>query len=235
MTDVLFLILARAGSKGLPSKNILKLNKHPLLAYPIMQAEKSKLSHLTVLSTDSKAYAKIGIKYGAKAPFLRPKHLASDTAKSTDACLHALNWLEEHQGLKFKYLCLLEPTSPFTKIEWVEEAIKILDKKKNSSLVACRITSPHTYFIQDQSDSLKQLATKIKNLQNLNRQEFKKQITPSGNFYISKVDQFKKNKSFYNTDTLSYIVEDPYNLEIDRPIDFKWAEFLIQKKIIKTR
>jgi CMP-N-acetylneuraminic acid synthetase len=232
MKDVLFLILARSGSKGVPDKNIYSLGDLPLIAFRILTAKKTKLSYDLVVSTDSNEYATIASKYGARAPFLRPANLASDSAKSSDACMHAIEWLEENEGAQWKYLCLLEPTSPFTKIDWIEEAIQKIDLHKVSSIVACRHVSPHPAFIQDEDEFLTKISTEIMNQNNLNRQNFNKQITPSGNFYISTIDNFKKTKSFYNIDTMSFIVPEPFSLEIDSPMDLEWAKFLMEKKFI---
>lgn len=232
MKDVLFLVLARSGSKGVPGKNIYPLDNTPLLAYRILTAKKSKLTHDLIVSTDSAEYAKIANNYGARTPFLRPAELASDNATSSDACLHAIEWLEKKENAKWKYLCLLEPTGPFTKIEWIEEAIKIMADKNASSIVACRHTSPHPAFIQDEDELLDKVSMSVINMQNSNRQNFKKQITPSGNFYISTISNFKKFKRFYNADTLSYMVPEPFCLEIDSQMDLEWAKYLIEKKII---
>lgn len=232
MKDVLYLVLARSGSKGVPGKNIYSLGGLPLIAYRILTAVKSKLSHDVIVSTDSPEYAKIANEYGARAPFLRPPELAADSAKSADACMHAIDWLEKNEGAMWKYICLLEPTSPFTKIEWIEEAIQKMAAQNTSSIVACRYTSPHPAFIQDEDDFLAKVSTTVMNMENANRQNFKKQITPSGNFYITTIENFKKTKRFYNNDTMSFIVPEPFCLEIDTPMDLEWAKYLVEKKII---
>lgn len=232
MKDVLYLILARSGSKGVPGKNIYRLGDLPLIAYRILSAKKSKLTHDLIVSTDSEEYAKIANEYGARTPFLRPTNLAADSAKSSDACMHAIEWLEQNENVNYKYICLLEPTSPFTKIEWIEEAIEQIKSHKASSIVACRHVSPHPVFIQDEDEYLTKVSTTVMTQSNLNRQNFKKQITPSGNFYISTIENFKVTKSFYNNDTMSFIVPEPFSLEIDTPMDLEWAKFLLEKKFI---
>ena len=232
MKDVLFLILARSGSKGVPGKNVYPLDGLPLIAYRILTARQSKLSHDLIVSTDSPEYAKIANEFGARTPFLRPAELATDQAKSSDACMHAIDWLEKNENLKWKYLCLLEPTGPFTKIEWIEEAIEKIAIENASTIVACRHASPHPVFIQDEDPYLTKFFHSISSLNNLNRQNLKKQITPSGNFYISTLENFKKTKNFYNEDTMSFLVPEPFSLEIDSLMDLEWAKFLMDKKII---
>ncbi len=232
MKDVLYLILARSGSKGVPGKNIHILGDLPLIAYRILTAKQSKLTYDLIVSTDSIEYAKIANNFGARTPFLRPPELAADNARSSDACMHAINWLDKNEGGQWKYLCLMEPTGPFTKIEWIEDAITKLEKSNATSIVACRHTSPHPIFIQDEDKNLAIVSKSIINMENSNRQSFKKQITPSGNFYITTIENFKKFGRFYNEDTLSYIIPEPFCLEIDSQMDLEWAKYLIEKKII---
>ena len=69
----------------------------------------------------------------------------------------------------------------------------------------------------------------------LGRQEFEKEITPSAGFYIAKWDAFKKHKTFYTEKTMSYFVPVENELEIDEPIDWLWAEFLLEKKIVTNK
>lgn len=231
MKDVLYLVLARSGSKGVPGKNIHPLDGLPLIAYRILTAKNSKLSYDLIVSTDSPEYARIANDFGARTPFMRPPSLAADTAKSTDACMHAIQWLEENEGANWKYLCVLEPTGPFTKIEWIEAAINKMAAKNASSIVACRHISPHPIFIQDEDEYLTKVSESIIHME-INRQNFKKQITPSGNFYITTIENFKKTQRIYNHDTMSFIVPEPYCLEIDSPMDLEWAKYLMEKKII---
>jgi len=229
--DVLFLILARSGSKGVPGKNIRPLGGRPLLAYRILSAKKSKHHADIVISTDSAEYAEIAKKFGAEAPFLRPENLSHDQAKSIDAVLHAVHFLAE-RGTTYRYICLLEPTGPFTKTEWVDQAIDKLMTTGEQTLVACKYTSPHPVYIQDENDKLNRVGKYILESTQTNRQAHSKQITPSGNFYISTPECLEKNKSFYNENTLVQMVPEPYCLEIDTETDFLWAEFLIEKKRI---
>ena len=78
------LIPARSGSERVKNKNILKLGKHPLIAYSILSALKSKIFEKVVVSTDSIRYARVAKKYGAEVPFLRPKKISSSSSSDYD-------------------------------------------------------------------------------------------------------------------------------------------------------
>lgn len=230
---ILWLVTARSGSKSIPDKNIKLLDGKPLLTYPI----KAALSTMNLamgdvwLSTDSHEYARIGSEAGAKVPFLRPEALASDKASSVDVVIHAMEYALSINR-KFDYIGLLEPTSPFLTGKHLSEALYLLEKDHSSSLVAVREHRPNTIFVQDFSQTLTNIYDNLSKLKELGRQNFKVQITPSGGLYVSRWDEFLKNQSFYNPDTLAYLVSDLHGLEIDEPIDWEWAEFVIKRGLI---
>lgn len=232
MNDVLFLIAARSGSKGVPNKNIKKLGEKPLLAYRIQSALKLTEKKNIWLSTDSERYAQIGEQYGATIPFIRPEELAKDDASSIDVVLHAMQYAES-KGHKYSKIALLEPTSPFVYSEYIKKAIEQLNKtSKANAIVATKKTEVNTFFIQENKEYLDVFSNKINNNNTLRRQDFKEEITPSGGFYIADWSSFKNNRNFYTKSTLSFVLPEICTLEIDYPIQFLWAEFLIEKKIV---
>jgi CMP-N-acetylneuraminic acid synthetase len=109
---VIAIIPARGGSKGLPGKNIRPIGGKPLIAWSIEQARQSRYVDAVVVTTDSQDIADVALGCGAEVPFLRPEHLASDTASSVDTVLHALDYYRDTLGQTFDYVVLLEPTSP---------------------------------------------------------------------------------------------------------------------------
>ena len=223
---ILWLITARSGSKSIKGKNIKILGNKPLLAYRIISAKNSKYSSEIWLSTDSKEYAEIGKNYGASIPFLRPKHLSADDSSSIDVVIHAMNYAES-LNYKFDFIGLLEPTSPFVKSKHLDDAIKKLtDEPEANSIVAVKESRPNTIFIQDEDKFLTKIAQNLKKIKALGRQQFSKQITPSGGFYISRWEYFKKHKTFYTNKTLGFELDEISGLEIDENFDWILAEFI---------
>jgi CMP-N,N'-diacetyllegionaminic acid synthase len=226
---ILWVITARSGSKSIPNKNIKILGGNPLIKYIIESALNTDVSKDVWVSTDSKAYAKIALKFKAEVPFIRPSYLASDDASSFDVILHAMEYANKI-GLKYDYIGHLEPTNPFIKSVHLENALFLLENTEDASSVVATIeTRTNTIFIQEDSKYLKTLAKKLNNLRKLGRQNFKKEITPSGGLYISKWNDFLRNKSFYTQKTLSFEVDNITGLEIDEPIDWEFADFIINK------
>jgi len=228
--DILWIIPARSGSKSIINKNVKLLNNIPLIEYRIKSALTIAEEDQVWVSTDSNEYASIAMEAGAKVPFIRPEYLSNDTASSNDVVLHAIDFAEE-LGLKFDFIGLLEPTSPLVYFSDLLDALNALKKNKNaSSIVAVEETRPNTFFVQEESEYLSELAKRLRTKEKLGRQEFKKQITPSGGFYISRWYDFKLNKTFYTEKTLPYMISDECSLEIDEPFDWVLAEFLIKEK-----
>lgn len=233
--SVLWIISARSGSKSIKDKNIKLLGNLPLIAYKIKTALSVSKNEDVLVSTDSEQYATISKKYGASVPFLRPTYLASDMASSVDVVKHAMNFVINNKK-KYKFVALLEPTSPFVYYNYLNQAVKVLSKNINAeSIVATCESRPGSFFLQNDSDYLSEVGSRIQEIQNYGRQNFKKQITPSGGFYISKWDSFLKNNGFYSKKTLSFNLPVECELEIDEPIDWLWAEFLLNKNLVDEK
>ncbi len=232
MEKVLWLVAARSGSKSVPHKNIRELGGCPLLAYRIKTAAAIAAPEDIWISTDSQEYADIAREYGAVVPFLRPAELSGDSAKSVDVVLHAMDWAER-MGRKYHAIGLLEPTSPFVPSrELAAAAAALLANVEAEAVVAVRQVRPSTFYVQEESRYLDVVARNIRQASVLRRQDEKREITPSGGFYIAKWDSFKKERSFYTEKTLSWLLQDQNSLEIDEPIDWLWAQFLLEKKVV---
>lgn len=230
MDSVLWLLTARMGSKGIPDKNIKLLGGLPLLAHRIRSACAIANCANIWISTDSREYADIARAHGATAPFLRPEKLATDEAKSTDVVLHAMDWAEAH-GFTYSSICVLEPTSPFIYARHLHEAVvRLLTNREAENIVAVRQVRPSTLFVQPMTPYLDLLAENIRRSAVTRRQDEQIEVTPCGGFYIAKWESFRKHRTFYTDRTLPFLVPDECALEIDEPVDWDWAEFMINQK-----
>tara|TARA_B100000925_G_C21940935_1_gene444560 strand:+ start:261 stop:971 length:711 start_codon:yes stop_codon:yes gene_type:complete len=225
---ILWLVTARSGSKSIPDKNIKLLDGQPLLSYRIKSASQTSYPNSIWISTDSDKYAQIAKSFGAEVKFKRPNYLSKDNSSSVDVVLHAMNYAEIN-NYKFNFIGLLEPTSPFITTSQLDQALsKLANEEDARSIVAVIKHRPNTIFVQDESPYLDTLSKKLNRIKKMGRQEFKNQITPSGGFYIAKWDTFLEDKSFYTDKTLSFLVDEISGLEIDEPIDFSFAEFIVK-------
>jgi len=232
---ILWIITARSGSKSIINKNIKELNKLPLIAYKIKTAISISHQNDVWVSTDSEEYASISKEFGATIPFIRPDYLSTDNASSVDVILHCMNYAEKN-NMKYDFIGMLEPTSPFVYFRYLEDALEKLNKNSNAdAIVATREVRPNSFFVQNDSEFISEVGEKLRNFKNYGRQNFKKEITPSGGFYISKWNSFKNNNGFYSKKTLAFDLPVECELEIDEPIDWDFAEFLIKSKYVNFK
>jgi len=126
MTEILAIIPARGGSKGIPRKNIRNFVGYPLISYSIAAGLQSELVTRTIVSTDDEEITAVARDYGAETPFLRPAVFAEDNTTDLPVFEHALRWLAENENYHPDVVVQLRPTSPIRPPSCVDDAIKIL-------------------------------------------------------------------------------------------------------------
>ena len=219
----LAVILARGGSKRLPGKNLKKINGKPLIAYTILPALNCQYLDEIIVSSDNKNILEVSKKYGAKI-LKRPKNLASDKAKSSEALRHAIQ-----NTSTFDYVVLLQPTSPLRNENHIYDAINLLEKKNADAIVSvCKSEHNPTWCnILPKNFSMKGFLRK--NTLNKRSQDIKNYYRLNGALYICKINCFLKERSFFlknNTYAFEMPIED--SIDIDTEFDFKIAKALIK-------
>jgi len=228
--SVLAIVPARGGSKGLPGKNKRILHGKPLVAWPIGAALGSRHVDRVLCTTDDPEIRDIALAHGAHAPFLRPAHLASDTASSIDAILHAVDHLAG-QGEHYDYVLVLEPTSPLTTSADVDAALARLHARgadAGSIVGVAAVESTHPeYDVRLGADGLisPYMAPDFKSLKR--RQEIEPLHFLEGSLYISTLASLRSERSFYHGRTLGYEVPRWKSVEIDELVDFLIVETLL--------
>jgi N-acylneuraminate cytidylyltransferase/CMP-N,N'-diacetyllegionaminic acid synthase len=226
------IIPARSGSKGLPGKNIKLLEGKPMIAYTIEAALKSEKIKKVIVSTDSKEIAEIAIKFGAEVPFLRPNHLASDTALAIDNYIYTINRLNDENDYDIESFVVLQPTSPLRTSKDIDAAIDLFQKRDADSVVSyCKESHPIKWH---------------KNINNLgliipifeekiaNRQEELPTFYPNGAIFIFKYSLLNLRK-YYPDKSYAYIMDKKNSVDIDFIEDFEYVEFLLKKSKFDIR
>ena len=152
MIQTIAIIPARSGSKSIIDKNIKSLGKHPLLAYTIAAAKLSKTVNRVIVSTNSRKYANIAIKYGAEVPFIRPDKFSQDSSIDRDFLIHAMNWMNIEEGNVPEFWVHLRPTTPLRNPQIIDEAINMfLNNLSSSSLRSGHPApeSPMKWFVKE--------------------------------------------------------------------------------------
>ena len=227
--NVLAIIPARGGSKKIPKKNICKLNGKPLIYYSIKNAKSSKLIDRVIVSTDNNEIAKIAKKLGAEVPFLRPKNIATDKAKTIDVIKHVIKFLE-NENYEPDIITVLQPTTPLRKTITLDKSIRILKKEKPDIVLGVMKIKTHPYrsfWLKDNH-----LQPFKKNFLNFHqRQMFPDCYYPTGAIYTFWNKTLKKYGNMYGPKIRPLILEkDEQNVDIDTKFDLMLAESILQKK-----
>jgi CMP-N,N'-diacetyllegionaminic acid synthase len=229
---ILALIPARGGSKGVPGKNIKLLNGKPLLAYTSVIALQSKQLTEVIISTEDKQIMDVAESLGIQVPFLRPMALAQDNMPTIDVIVHALEWYEK-QHIFFDAVCLLQVTSPFRTLAFLDKAIEKFVESGCDSLVSV-LKVPHKYnphwtFEVNVEGNLKIATGEAEIISR--RQELPQAYHRDGSIYITKTEVLLKEHSLYGKSTAFIESEPDFYVNIDTMEDWEKAEEMIQKML----
>ncbi|CEN76457.1 acylneuraminate cytidylyltransferase [[Clostridium] sordellii] len=225
-SKVLAIIPARAGSKGIKDKNIIDLNGKPLIAHSIEAGLKSKYINKVVVSTDGEKIAKVAKDYGAEVPFLRPKHLATDTAKTIDCVIHCIEELKKN-GEEYDYVVLLQPTQPLRQPWHIDEAFELIIKRNEDSLVSISKVKDHPVLMRT-IDKNGYAINLLEGSSTKRRQEFPNFYKVNGAIYINKINENLNYDTSFNDNKLVYIMDEQYGVDIDDMLDVEIAKLLIK-------
>lgn len=226
LTDTLFVITARGGSKGLPGKNIKDLCGKPLIAYSIDVARAFTDDENICVSTDSEEIKQVVEEYGLNVPFLRPDYLATDTATSNDVLVHAVNFYKEHYGKEYKKLCLLQPTSPLRAVEDVEGAMALYRDNIDMVVSVMKSHAPAVLCGEDE-DGFVQLTF---NKTNVGRQLVQEMYEFNGAVYVMNVQSLLEKGMGGFTKRVKYIMSKEHSVDIDDIYDFYQVEAILKNR-----
>jgi CMP-N-acetylneuraminic acid synthetase len=224
MDNILVIIPARGGSKGVPGKNIKLLGDKPLIAHAIECALKSKTASKIVVSTDSDQIGNIALKYNVEV-VKRPSDLANDTSNVITAVQHAYESLNE----KFDVIMLLQPTSPLRTFKDFDNVIRMLQENPQTDGVISVIPMDdvHPARMYNLRDNNK-LVPFLKNAETLRRQDLNPVYYRNGCFYAVRTKAFFEQKTFMVENKLAYLMNPEWLANIDTQRDFKLATLLYQ-------
>ena len=216
---ILGIIPARGGSKGIPHKNIVDLCGKPLISYTIEAGLKSNYIDYLMVSTDDNEIASLSKELGAQIPFLRPKELASDKAKTLDAILHATNNLYD-MGMVFDDLVLLQPTQPLRTAEDIDRAIEKYFENGCKDLASVSEVDDNPILIRFIKDD--ELIPILNMSSTCRRQDMPKYYRVNGCIYINNIRNLNENTSF-NDNIIPYIMKKEHSIDIDDYFDLEVA------------
>jgi len=231
--EVLAIIPARGGSKGIPGKNIREFAGFPLVVYSIAAGRQAKTITRVVVSTDSEEIAAVSRQYGAETPFLRPSEFAQDNSLDLPVFRHALEWLAQRENYHPDVVVQLRPTSPIRPRTCVDDAVKLLlDHPEADSVrgVVPAGQNPHKMWRVDPvSGQMRPLLTVdgVKEPYNAPRQVLPPVHWQTGHIDAIRPDTILKKNSMSGDVILSLLIDPRFTVDIDTPADWPKYERLV--------
>lgn len=225
LTDTLFVIPARGGSKGLPGKNIKDLCGKPLIAHSIDIARAFVGDEDICVSTDSEEIKQVVENYGLSVPFLRPDYLATDTATSNDVLIHAVNFFKQ-QGREYKKLVLLQPTSPLRTVDDVFGCIKLYREDIDMVVSVSKSHAPAVLCTDDENGYI-QL---VYNKKATGRQQIQEMYEFNGAVYVMNIQSLLVKGIAGFTKKVKYVMSKENSVDIDDIYDFKLVEAIFKDR-----
>lgn len=226
--EVLILIPARKNSKGIKNKNIVKINKKPLIEYTLDSIKKSKLNiKKSFIVSDDKRVKNIANKYGVNTDYIRPRYLSKDKTLFKENLMHFYKWLK-YKSIHFKYIMILQPTSPMRSSKDINLFFDKLVKKKPNSMVSISDSlefPQETVYLKD-----RKIKFYLKNLRPKRRQDYNhKSYFINGAIYGVSLKNLEKNKFLDYKDTTYYIMDKINSFDLNDHEDLR-----ILKKMMKN-
>lgn len=228
MPEVLALVPARGGSKGIPRKNLVRLAGMPLILHTLTHAKKAESVSRIIVSTEDREIEQVAREAGVQV-LLRPDHLAEDDTPMISVMLHAVTTLAEGQDYKPEIIVLLQPTAPLRRPGHIDAALQLLRDSGASSVVSVSKVPAHyhpewQFKISEagelalwKGDPLRDLATR--------RQELSVTYTRNGAIYAIRTERMVEEESLYPKPCMAYVMSSSASVNIDAPADLGLAEW----------
>ena len=230
--NVLGLIPARGGSKGIPRKNLAPCGGRPLIAWTCLAAGKATCLSRVIVSTDDVEIAAVARAHGIAAPFVRPAELASDGAKSIDVALHAVDWLAEHESWTADVVVLLQPTSPLRTARHIDDAFALLMPELDSVVSVMEV--PHRFnpwMVLALEDGVLEYASKAEVAFDRHRRQGQPiRYARNGPAVIVSQTRTLRGGSFYGDRSAPYVMPERDSLDIDEPYDLEIADWRLGRR-----
>lgn len=227
---VLGIIPARAGSKGVPRKNVRPLAGRSLIERAFEVASASGVLARIVLSTDDVEAMAVGRRVGLDVPFRRPSALSTDTTPMIDVVLHTLDALKE----TYDAVLLLQPTSPYRRTQHIHRAIEVLRVDPTASAV-CSVTPvppelcPHYLMRVNAEGRLEPFMPDGDNY--ARRQDVPRAHQRCGTVFLTRTEVLRQERSFYGARCAPMILPREEALNIDTPEEWALAERVLSSRV----
>jgi N-acylneuraminate cytidylyltransferase len=232
-SEILAVIPARGGSKGIPRKNIKNFAGFPLIAYSIQAALNSKYVTRTIVSTDDIEIADVSESYGAEIPFLRPAEYAQDSTLDFPVFENLLQTLIADENYKPDLVVQLRPTSPIRPVNLVDEAIEIMVGNMEIDSVRGVVPSgqnPYKMWKIDPQNGFMSGLLPVEGIAepyNSARQALPDTYWQTGHIDVIRSHVILEQKSMSGKKIKPIYINPDFTVDIDKPSDWQRAEWLV--------
>ncbi len=223
--DLLIIIPARGGSKGIPRKNIKLLGGKPLIAWTIDVARKLAPDSRVILSTEDEEIASVTRSCGLPVDYMRPPELASDTAGSREVIIDVMDWADG-RGLSYGKVVLLQPTSPFRTVQDVERALELYTDNCDM-VVSVTEASSNPYYNCFETDSRGYLQVSKGSGLYTRRQDAPPAWEYNGAVYVINPESIRKMSLGEMPRRIPSLMPRERSVDLDTPIDWIVAEAIV--------
>lgn len=238
--EVLALIPARGGSKGILHKNIKNFAGYPLIAYSIAAAKQAETVTRVIVSTDDEKIAAIAREWGAETPFMRPSEFAQDNTLDLPVFRHALTWLSQNERYQPDIVVQLRPTSPFRPKGMIDEGVRLLLGKPDADSVRGVVPSTENPYKMWRIDSTGKMRGLLSVPGILEPYNAPRQVLPTTYWQTGHIDVIRPERTFMAGNSMSgkvilpLMIHPKYTVDIDTPQDWRHYEQIVPSLDIVT-
>ena len=229
---ILCVLQVRGGSKGVPRKNIRKVNGKPLMTWTIESAKKSNVFDSIWVSSDSDEILEVGRQEEVNT-IKRPEELSGDEVLSVDSLHWAVGEIEKLKGITYDYVVELPVVCPLRNEDHIREAVeKLITTGADSVISVTQMTDKHPVRMKriTDDDLIEDFCSEYPEGDAGRRQDLEPCYIRNGGIYSMKRDTLMNEKTRHGKISRPYVMEDKYSINIDSEIDLRIAEVMLNIK-----
>ena len=226
--EIVCIIPARGGSKGIPNKNLAQLAGRPLLSWSIASATAAESIDRVIVSTDSDEIAEVALQWGAEVPYIRPEQLAGDDVHAVQVVLHALDWLQQAENYLPAGVMMLLPTSPLRLTADIDRVVNLFETDNASSVVSVVDLGKYMTNLRYIEDNLLIRVAPSEN-PNAQRQSLRKLFAVNGSIFLARPDVLQSKGTFHINGAQAYVMDSLNSIDIN-----SWDDLSLARKFAST-
>lgn len=221
----------RAGSKGVPGKNLRPVAGVPLFGHSVMQATESGLFDEVVVSSDSPEILRLAPEFGATGTVVRPAELATDTAGKVPAIAHSVLETESRIGQRFTICVDLDATSPLRLVDDITTAVAMFEDSDAESLITGSEARRNPYFnlVEEQPDGTVAVSKKPSG-DVFRRQDAPRAFDMNGSIYVWRRDSLVRDPVVFYPSTILYEMPAERSIDVDSEFDLRVVTWLVEER-----